>query len=86
MSRWRFPSLSIHGIEGAFAEEGSKTVIPRKVVGKFSIRIVPNMDPQKVEESVVKYLTSVWSKRGSQNKFKVSLMIFNSIFLLCKLF
>ncbi|KAF6202198.1 hypothetical protein GE061_004596 [Apolygus lucorum] len=71
MSRWRFPSLSIHGIEGAFAEEGSKTVIPRKVVGKFSIRIVPNMEPQKVEESVVKYLTSVWNKRGSNNKFKV---------------
>lgn len=70
MSRWRFPSLSIHGIEGAFAEEGSKTVIPRKVVGKFSIRIVPNMEPAKVEACVVKYLTEIWKKRGSQNKFK----------------
>ncbi|CAB0018297.1 unnamed protein product [Nesidiocoris tenuis] len=71
MSRWRFPSISIHGIEGAFAEEGSKTVIPRKVIGKFSMRIVPNMDPLKVEECVVKHLTSVWNKRGSANKFKV---------------
>ena len=41
MSRWRHPSLSVHGIEGAFDGQGSKTVIPRKVVGKFSIRIVP---------------------------------------------
>ena len=38
MSRWRFPSLSLHGIEGAFSDTGAKTVIPRKVVGKFSIR------------------------------------------------
>src|SRR5699024_794635 len=28
-SRWRFPSLSMHGIEGAFSGPGSKTVIPR---------------------------------------------------------
>lgn len=31
MRRWRYPSLSIHGIEGAFSGQGSKTVIPRKV-------------------------------------------------------
>ena len=35
MARWRFPSLSVHGIQGAFAEPGSKTVIPRKVTGKI---------------------------------------------------
>ncbi len=34
MARWRFPSLSLHGIEGAFSEPGGKTVIPRKVIGK----------------------------------------------------
>ena len=28
MRRWRNPSLSIHGIQGAFAEPGEKTVIP----------------------------------------------------------
>lgn len=37
MARWRFPSLSLHGIEGAFAEPGSKTVIPRKVIGKSCV-------------------------------------------------
>ncbi len=31
MHRWRYPSLSLHGIEGAFSEAGAKTVIPRKV-------------------------------------------------------
>ena len=52
MHRWRHPSLSLHGIEGAFAEPGSKTVIPKTVIGKFSIRIVPNMEPEVVERKV----------------------------------
>lgn len=38
MGRMRSPSLSIHGIEGAFSGAGAKTVIPAKVSGKFSIR------------------------------------------------
>lgn len=71
MSNWRYPSLSIHGIEGAFSGPGFKTVIPRTVVGKFSIRLVPNQDPQKISELVKKYINSVWEKRQSPNKLKV---------------
>ena len=52
MHRWRFPALSLHGIEGAFSDGGAKTVIPRKVIGKFSIRLVPDMDPKDVEKQV----------------------------------
>lgn len=48
MARWRFPSLSLHGIEGAFYASGAKTVIPAKVIGKFSIRTVPNQDPDLI--------------------------------------
>ncbi|KAG8239107.1 hypothetical protein J437_LFUL018804 [Ladona fulva] len=73
MHRWRFPSLSLHGVEGAFAEPGAKTVIPRRVVGKFSIRIVPDMSPEKVESCVVSYLEKVFKERGSCNKMKVSM-------------
>jgi Cys-Gly metallodipeptidase DUG1 len=40
MGRMRSPSLSLHGIEGAFYGAGAKTVIPAKVAGKFSIRFV----------------------------------------------
>lgn len=40
MGRMRNPSLSLHGIEGAFSGVGAKTVIPAKVSGKFSIRLV----------------------------------------------
>lgn len=35
MARMRYPSLSIHGIEGAFSDAGAKTVIPGKVSGVF---------------------------------------------------
>lgn len=52
MHRWRYPSLSLHGIEGAFSASGAKTVIPRKVIGKFSIRLVPNMTPEEVTKHV----------------------------------
>lgn len=50
MARWRYPSLSLHGIEGAFYSSGAKTVIPAKVIGKFSIRSVPFMTPEKVHK------------------------------------
>ena len=35
MARWRYPSLSLHGIQGAFSDPGAKTVIPRKVGGNY---------------------------------------------------
>ncbi|XP_035286629.1 cytosolic non-specific dipeptidase-like [Anguilla anguilla] len=71
MHRWRYPSLSLHGIEGAFSEGGAKTVIPRKVIGKFSIRLVPDMDPKVVEKLVISHLQGKFSERESPNKLKV---------------
>lgn len=52
MHLWRYPSLSIHGIEGASNEPGAKTAIPGRVVGKFSIRLVPHMDMSVVDKQV----------------------------------
>jgi len=71
MHRWRFPTLSLHGIEGAFDGQGSKTVIPRKVKGKFSLRIVPDMHPEKVEELVRAHVTSEFQKLKSPNKWQL---------------
>uniref|UniRef100_A0A8C5MAR7 Carnosine dipeptidase 1 n=1 Tax=Leptobrachium leishanense TaxID=445787 RepID=A0A8C5MAR7_9ANUR len=72
---WRYPSLSIHGIEGAFSDTGSKTVIPSKVTGKFSIRQVPNMKIPVVEKQVEKYIEDVFARLHSPNKVTVSLKI-----------
>lgn len=70
MHRWRYPSLSIHGIQGAFDGSGAKTVIPRKVTGKFSIRIVPDQDPKEIERLVVQHLETEFKKRNSPNKMR----------------
>lgn len=72
---WRYPSLSIHGIEGAFDEPGTKTVIPGRVLGKFSIRLVPHMTPSVVETQVTQHLEAVFSKRNSFNKMAVSMVL-----------
>ena len=71
MARWRFPSLSIHGIEGAFSAAGAKTVIPAKVTGKFSIRTVPNMESDDVDKLVFKYIKSEFAKLNSKNTLNV---------------
>ncbi|EPQ54997.1 CNDP dipeptidase [Gloeophyllum trabeum ATCC 11539] len=71
MGRMRNPSLSLHGIEGAFYGAGAKTVIPAKVSGKFSIRLVPPQTPEKVNPLVHKYLESEFAKLNSKNKLEV---------------
>jgi len=71
MARWRFPSLSLHGIEGAFSAPGAKTVIPAKVIGKFSIRTVPNMESDQVNKLVEDYVNKQFKNLGSKNSCKV---------------
>ncbi|KAI0549966.1 cytosolic non-specific dipeptidase [Xylaria curta] len=71
MARWRYPSLSVHGVEGAFSAPGAKTVIPAKVIGKFSIRTVPDMDIDKTNEAVYSYVKEVFAKLKSKNSLKV---------------
>ncbi|ELV10904.1 Zinc finger protein 407 [Tupaia chinensis] len=75
MHLWRYPSLSIHGIEGAYDEPGMKTVIPGRVIGKFSIRLVPHMNMSVVEKQVVQHLQDVFSRRNSSNKMAVSMTL-----------
>lgn len=60
MGRMRYPSLSIHGIEGGFSAPGAKTVIPAAVHGKFSIRLVPDLTPSAVNALVTEYLNVSW--------------------------
>lgn len=81
MNRWRFPSLSLHGIEGAFDGPGTKTVIPSKVIGKFSIRIVPNMLPEDVHRLVKDYLQKEFDKLGSPCKLTVNLNLSLNLFI-----
>ncbi|CAK9304541.1 unnamed protein product [Gordionus sp. m RMFG-2023] len=55
--KWRWPSLSVHGIEGSISQKGDvKSVIPHRILSKFSIRLVPDQDPERVKELVRSYL------------------------------
>lgn len=72
--RWRYPSLSIHGVEGAFYDAGAKTVIPAKVIGKFSIRTVPDIDSAKLDQLVIDHVKSVFAAIGSKNTMEVELI------------
>lgn len=72
--RWRYPSLSIHGIEGAFSGAGAKTVIPAKVIGKFSIRTVPNIESAKLDKLVIDHVTKLFNALKSPNTLKVELV------------
>jgi len=71
MGRMRSPSLSIHGIEGAFSGAGGKTVIPAKVSGKFSIRLVPPQTPEAVDPLVKAHVEKEFAKLRSKNKLTV---------------
>lgn len=64
--------MSIHGIEGAFSDPGTKTVIPAKVTAKFSIRQVPNMDPAAVKKQVEQKVRPSATQRLL---FRVALML-----------
>ncbi|KAH7967893.1 hypothetical protein HPB52_003800 [Rhipicephalus sanguineus] len=73
MRKWRYPSLTIHGIEGAHSSICEKTVIPGRVVGKFSVCTVPNQTCQKVCDCVTRHLERQYAKRNSPNSFKVTM-------------
>ncbi|KAG7535894.1 hypothetical protein FFLO_03640 [Filobasidium floriforme] len=74
MGRMRYPSLSLHGIEGAFYGTGCKTVIPASVHGKFSIRLVPDMTTAKVTECVLKYVKEEFAKIDTKCKMSVEMV------------
>lgn len=71
--RWRLPCLSLHGISGAYSDPGEPQMVPTHVLGKFSIRTVPDQQPEKLKECVTKHLEQRFAKRNSPNRLKVTM-------------
>lgn len=74
MARWRYPSLSIHGFDGSANGPETVTAIPPWVLGKFSIRTVPNMTTARVNDlDLVKdYLNAEFEKLNSKNHLDIN--------------
>jgi succinyl-diaminopimelate desuccinylase len=57
--RWGRPTCDINGLTSGYQGEGSKTVLPARASAKFSFRLVPNQDPQKVATSLREMLAKL---------------------------
>lgn len=55
---WTRPTFEVNGINGGYAGEGFKTVIPAKATAKISCRLVPDQDPHKMGQLVADFLRS----------------------------
>jgi acetylornithine deacetylase/succinyl-diaminopimelate desuccinylase-like protein len=59
---WIRPTLELNGIWGGYQGEGAKTVIPSRAYAKFSTRLVPNQDPQKIAQLMEKHIRKLLPK------------------------
>jgi acetylornithine deacetylase/succinyl-diaminopimelate desuccinylase-like protein len=59
---WARPTLDVHGMPGGFTGAGAKTVIPARATAKVSMRLVPEMTPQKAFEQYKEYVESLKPK------------------------
>ena len=59
---WTRPTLELNGLWGGYQGEGAKTVIPSKAFAKFSTRLVPKQDPQKIATLVEKHVRKLLPK------------------------
>lgn len=56
---WARPTCDVNGIYGGYMGEGAKTVIPGKAGAKISMRLVPDQEPNKIEQLFRAYIKKV---------------------------
>jgi acetylornithine deacetylase/succinyl-diaminopimelate desuccinylase-like protein len=52
---WVRPTAEVNGMGGGYQGEGTKTVLPSKAWAKFTFRLVPDQEPEKVVRAVEDY-------------------------------
>jgi len=68
-SRWREPSLTIHGVRGSGPH--NPTVIPASVTAQVSLRIVPDQVLDTVCAELIQHLRASFDALNSANTIKV---------------
>src|SRR6202167_2838474 len=68
---WTRPTFELNGIWGRYLGEGAKTVIPSKAYAKFSTRLVPNQNPEKITRLVERHIRKLLPKTV---KFKLLML------------
>jgi len=53
--RWTRPTLDCNGMWGGYTDEGAKTVLPSTAHAKISCRLVPDQDPDRIDELAEDY-------------------------------
>eukprot|EP00741_Cyanophora_paradoxa_P020844 tig00021314_g20122.t1 len=71
LRRWRYPTLTVHGVGPDAACGPSFSVIARRAVGRVSMRIVPDQSPAKIFEVTAAYVRSVFAELGSKNVLQI---------------
>jgi len=66
--RWARPTCDICGMWSGYQGEGAKTVLPSVAGAKFSFRLVPNQDPEKITAALRKSLDE-WCPTGIKMEF-----------------
>jgi len=59
---WARPTLELNGIWGGYTGEGAKTVIASKAYAKFSTRLVPKQNPDKITALVERHIRKLLPK------------------------
>jgi acetylornithine deacetylase/succinyl-diaminopimelate desuccinylase-like protein len=52
---WARPTAEVNGIGGGYQGEGTKTVLPSRARAKFTFRLVPDQEPEKILRAVEDY-------------------------------
>ncbi|KAF3903203.1 hypothetical protein ABW20_dc0101832 [Dactylellina cionopaga] len=71
MSRWRYPSLTIHRVN--VSGPTNATIIPRSASAAISLRIVPDQKLSAVCETLTSYLHEQFASFSSPNRLSISI-------------
>jgi len=57
--KWARPTFDVNGLLSGFTGEGAKTVLPSVAKAKFSMRLVPDQDPESITALVKEFLQDI---------------------------